>query len=140
MRDRLVPGGADLLDRTAHADRIDLRRGRQRAHRHRHVEAAPVGADHIGEQEGAALVLVEAALELPAHQRVKLGVLVDLAVDAHQEPGGIEPRQVLLEVGRRAASLGGGWSGRSLVRSSIRETFSGGGSLAIQADGVSGNK
>jgi hypothetical protein len=37
---------------------------------------------------------------------VKLGVLVDLAVDAHQESGGIKPRQVLLEVGRRAASLG----------------------------------
>jgi hypothetical protein len=36
---------------------------------------------------------------------VKLGVLVDLAVDAHQESRGFEPRQMLLEVGRRAASL-----------------------------------
>ena len=105
-RDRLVPGGADLLDRAAHADRIDLRRGRQRADRDRHVEAASIGADDVGEQEGAALILIEAALELPAHQRVEFGVLVDLAIDAHQESGGFEPRQVVLEVGRRAAALG----------------------------------
>jgi hypothetical protein len=100
MRDRLVPGGVDLFDRAPHADGIDLRGGRQRPDRDRHVEAASVGSDHIGEQEGAALVLVQPALELPAHQRVKLGVLVDLAVDANQES-----RQVLLEVRGRAAAL-----------------------------------
>jgi len=36
---------------------------------------------------------------------VKFGVLVDLAVDANQESGGFQSRQVLLEVRGRAAAL-----------------------------------
>ena len=57
--------------------RIDLGRGRERADHHRHVVAAALGVDHVGEQERAALVLRHAAEELPAHQRMQLGVLVD---------------------------------------------------------------
>jgi hypothetical protein len=44
----------------------------------------------------------EAALELPAHQRMQLGVLVDRPVDPHQQPGRLERGQVRLEIGRRA--------------------------------------
>ena len=39
----------------------------------------------LREQEGAALILGEAALELPAHQRMQLGVLVDRPIDADQQ-------------------------------------------------------
>ncbi len=139
MRDRLVPRPADVLDRAPHADGINRGRRRERTRRHRHVEAPPVGTHHVGEQEGAALLFVEAALELPAHQRVKLGVLVDLAVDTDEQPGGIEPCEVLLEIGRRPAAL---WRLVGTLIGTIEhsENLLGGGSLAIQADGVSGNK
>jgi hypothetical protein len=106
MPDGVGPGAPDVVDRAAHAEGIDAGRRRQRAGRHRHVEAAAVGAHHIGEKEGAPLVLVEATLELPAHQRVQFGVLVDLAVDAHQQAGGLQIGEMLLEIGRRAAGFG----------------------------------
>ena len=60
----------------------------------------------MGEQEGAALVFVEAALELPAHQRVQFGILVDRAVDAHQEARGLQVGEVFLKIRRRAAGYG----------------------------------
>ena len=55
MRDRVRPGFADVLDRLAHADRVDFRRSGERADRDRNVVAPPGAVDHIGEQEGAAL-------------------------------------------------------------------------------------
>ena len=100
MGDRVDPGAADLLDRPAHADGVDLRRCRQRADRDGHVVAPSAAIDDVGEQERAALVLGQSALELPAHQRVQLGVLVDRPVDARHEPLRLKPRQVLLEIER----------------------------------------
>ncbi len=91
------------LDRPAHADGVDLGRCRQRADRDRHVVAAAFAVDHIGEQKGAPLLFVQAALELPAHQRMQLGVLVDRPLDAHEQAIGFEPRQMLLEIERRPA-------------------------------------
>ena len=98
------PGLADLFDPPSHADRVNPGRRRQRADRDRNVVTAAVGIDHIGEQEGAPRVLGEAALELPAHQRMQLGVFVDLPLDPHQQPRGFEPRQMLLEIERRATT------------------------------------
>ena len=98
MRDRLDPGVADLRDRPPHADRVDLRRGGQRADRDRHVVAPAAAVDHVGEQERAALILGKPALELPAHQRMQLGVLVDRPVDAHQQAGRLERREMRLEI------------------------------------------
>ena len=106
MPDGRGPCRPDVVDRTAHAERVDPGRCRERADRHRHVEAAAVGPYHVGEQERAPLLLVEAALELPAHQRMQFGVLVDLAVDAHQKAGRFQVREVLLEIRRRAAFFG----------------------------------
>ena len=80
-----------------------MRRRRQRTDRDRHVEATAVGSYHVGEQESAPLILVEPPLKLPAHQWMQLGVLVDLAVDAHQQARGFQVCKMLLEVGRRAA-------------------------------------
>jgi hypothetical protein len=55
----------------------------------------------MGEQECAALILGETALELPAHQRVQLGILVDRAIDAGDQPLRLQGRQMLLEIERR---------------------------------------
>ena len=88
-----------------HADRIDLRRRRERADHDGHVVAPALGVDHVGEQEGAPRALGDAAEELPAHQRVQLGVLVDGAVDAHQQAARFEIGEMGLEVERGPARL-----------------------------------
>ena len=98
MRDRLHPALADVRDLGAHAERIDLRRRRDRADDHRHVVFAAGGVDDVGEQEGAALGLRDAADELQSHQRMQLGVLVDRMIDARQQAPGLEVGEVLLQV------------------------------------------
>ena len=109
MRDRVVPGFADFVDRPAHADGVDFRRGGERADRDRNVVAPPGAIDDVGEQKGAALFLGEPALELPAHQRMQLAVLVDGVIDAGDQAARFEPAQMLLEIERRAA--GNRWAG-----------------------------
>jgi len=59
----------------------------------------------VGEQERLAVGLGEPADELPAHQRVQLGVLVDRAVDLLQQAARAQGRKMLVEV--RIAALGG---------------------------------
>ena len=103
MRDRVRPGLADVLDRLAHADRVDFRRGGERADRDRNVVAPPGAVDDVGEQKGAALLLGEPALELPAHQRVQLAVFVDGVIDAGDQAARFEPAQMFLEIERRTA-------------------------------------
>ena len=107
MRDGVEPGLADLFDGLAHADGVDLRVGRQRADHHRHVVFLAAAVDHVGEQERAALVLRHAADELPADERMQLGVLVDRPVDARHQPGRLQRREMLLEVERGAFGLAG---------------------------------
>src|SRR5262249_23941521 len=104
MRDGAHPGRLDLVDRAAHADGVDLRRGGERADRDRKVVAAAGTVDHVGEQEGAPLALGEAGLEMPAHPRMQRGVLVDRTVDADQQPLRIERGEMGLEVERRGAA------------------------------------
>src|SRR5262249_36461382 len=87
----------------AHADRVNACRSRQRTDGDRDVVTAPGAIDDVGEQKRASLVLAQAALKLPAHQRMQLGVLVDGAIDAKEEAFGFEPAQMLLKVERRAA-------------------------------------
>ena len=119
--DRVRPRGLDLRRRPSHADRIDTGRSGKRAHHHRHVVSAAGAVGYVGEQEGAALILAKTALELPAHQRMQLGVLVDRAVDAHQEALRLEQREMLLEVLRRCVRRGlvgdieHGWSSNSFA-------------------------
>ena len=98
MGDRLHPGGADLIDLAAHADGVDVRRRRQRADHDRDVVLAAFGIGDVGEDKGAALVFRHAADELPAHQRMQLGVFVDRRVDAHDQAGGFEIGQMFLEI------------------------------------------
>ena len=105
MRDRLHPALADILDRGAHAERIDFRRRRDRAHDHRHVVFAAGRVDDIGEQEGAALGLGNAADELQPDQRMQLGVLVDRMIDPRQQPPRLEVGEVLLQIEPRLRRL-----------------------------------
>ena len=105
MGDGVHPCRADVLDITAHADRIDLRRGRQRADHDGNVVAPALGVDHVGEQERAPRTFGNAAQELPAHQRVQFGVLVDGPIDAHQQATRFEIGEMQLEVERRPARL-----------------------------------
>ena len=103
MRDRVRPGFADVFDRLAHADRVDFRRGGERADRDRNIVAPSGAVDDVGEEESPALVLGEAALELPAHQRVQFAVFVDGVIDAGDQAARFELAQVLLEIERRTA-------------------------------------
>ena len=96
------PGFADLVDRLPHADGIDLGRGRERADHDRNIVATALGVRHIGKQEGAPLVLGNAAQELPTHQRMKFGILVDGAVDANQQTLRLKIGQMILKIEARA--------------------------------------
>ncbi len=105
MRDRLHPCRADVFHRPAHADAIDVGRGGHRADDDRHVVAPPLRVDHVGEQERAPLLFRHAAEELPAHERMQLGILVDRPVDADKEAIGFEIGQMLLEIEPRPSLL-----------------------------------
>jgi len=102
MVDRRQPRFADLLDLAAHADGINLRRRRQRADHDWDVVFAALGVGDVGEDESAALGLRHAADELPAHQRMQLGILVDRCVDARHQAGGFEIGEMILEIEARA--------------------------------------
>src|SRR5262249_14823428 len=78
---------------------IDLAVGSKPGDQHRDIVFAALAVDHIGEEKRLAVLLGDAAAELPAHQRVHLGVLVDLAVDLDQEPGLVERADVFVQVG-----------------------------------------
>src|SRR4030095_7014293 len=54
-----------------------------------------------GEKEARGRVLAKATLELQANERMQLGVLVDWAIDAHEQAPRLEQREMLLEVLRR---------------------------------------
>lgn len=100
--DRIEPCCLDLFDWAAHADRIDFRRGGERADRDWNVIRPCARVDDIGEQKSAPLILPQSALELPAHQRVQLGILIDRAIDPDQQPALFERGKVRLKIERWA--------------------------------------
>ena len=106
MGDRPHPGCPDLVHRLPHADGIDRGRGGKRTDHDRNVVATAFRVRHIGEHEGPPLVLGNAANELPSHQRMQLGVLVDGSIDAHQQTIGFQVGEVLLEIEPRPAATG----------------------------------
>ena len=105
MRDRRQPRVADFFDLPPHADGVNFGRGRQRPDHDRYVVFAALAVDDVGEDEGAAFVLRYAADELPAHQGMQLGVLVDGCVDVLDETGGFEIGEMLLKIATRASAL-----------------------------------
>ena len=88
----------DLVQRHAHAHLVDPGVGREAAYQDRDVEIPPLGIGDVGEQERLAVLGVDPAAELPAHQRVHLGVLVDPPVDLDQQPGLAQRRDMFVEI------------------------------------------
>ena len=88
----------DLGQRDAHPHLVDLAVGRETADQDRDVELPPLGIGDVGEQERLAVLGVDPATELPAHQRVHLGVLVDPPVDLDQQAGFAQRRDMLVEI------------------------------------------
>ena len=89
----------DLLDRRAHADGIDRAVGGDRADHHRHVVFAALAVGDVGEEERLALRLGHAADEFPAHQRMKLRILVDLLGDGDEKALRLERVEMVVEIG-----------------------------------------
>src|SRR5256885_13744843 len=98
MIDRVDPGSADVLDLSPHALRIDACRSRERAEHDRNVVFLALAIDDIGEEKRLALLFRHAADELPAHQRMKLGILVDRPVDADEQALRFEIGEMLLKI------------------------------------------
>jgi hypothetical protein len=96
--DRVIPLGLDVLDLGVHADAVDFRIGRDGADHNRDIVFAPEPVGDVGEQEGLAIVLVEAADELPAHQRMQFRILVDRPVDGAHESALLQNLQVLMKI------------------------------------------
>ncbi len=102
----MLPARADVLVALhVHADAINRGVRRQRADHHRNVVTPSAGIDDVGEQEGLAVLLGDAAAELPAHQRMHLGVLVDRCIDAQQQPGLVETIEMVVQIGIAAITV-----------------------------------
>src|SRR6185503_10018166 len=68
------------------------------ADHHGNAVLPALGIDHVLEQERLAILLRDAAAELPAHQRMHLGVLVDRAIDGHQQARLVERPEVVVKI------------------------------------------
>jgi hypothetical protein len=103
--DGVRPARADLVvSRDVHADAVDRGIRGERPDHHGNVVIPPGGIDDVGEQERLAVALGDAAAELPAHQRMHLGVFVDRRIDAPQQARLVETVDVVVQVG--VAALG----------------------------------
>ena len=105
MGDRMIPLRLDLIDRHAHAGAVDRAvRGNRSDHDGDRILAAAAIGD-VGKQERPALGLVEPADELPAHQRVQFGILVDRLVDGQQQTALFERLEVFVQIGITALAV-----------------------------------
>ena len=59
---------------------------------------APASVDDVGEQKRLAFALSEATTELPADQRMKLGVIVDRLVDPEQQVGRFQRLEMFVQI------------------------------------------
>src|SRR5712692_3839213 len=106
LRHRAVPGLVDSVQGAAHADAVDFAARGERADRDRDIVFAALRVGHLGEQERFSVRLLDTAAELPAHQRMHLGVLVDRPIDRYEQPRALEGLEVLVEVGIGAPRRG----------------------------------
>jgi hypothetical protein len=102
---RLDPALRDRIERTAHAYAIDFPVGSKPADQHRNVVFSALAVGDIGEQESLAVPFLDAAAELPAHQWVHLGILVDGPRDRDQEPCRVERAHMIVQIGILACGL-----------------------------------
>ena len=85
IRDRLLPAWLHFFRRCVHAEAVNAPVARERADDDRILVAPAFGIDDVREQERFALMLFDAAHILPAHERMKLGILVDWPVYRQQQ-------------------------------------------------------
>ena len=102
----MVPPRLDFVRRAPHAEAINFPISRQRADYHGERILAAAAVDDIGEQESLALVLLDAADELPAHERMQLRVLVHGAVNGQQQAPLVERCEMLVQVEVAAVFFG----------------------------------
>ena len=94
----VIPVLLDVLDLAADADAVDFAVGGQDAHRDRDVVPAAGAVDDVFEQKSLALRFRDAAAELPAHERMHLGVFVDRPLHADQQPLPLERSDMRMQV------------------------------------------
>src|SRR5262245_4850390 len=96
------PGVSDILDLAAHPDGIDLIVTRKAANQNGNVILASFTVGEIGEEKSLPVLRRDAPAELPAHQRVHLGVLVDQPIDFDEKPGIAKRFDMLVKIGIRS--------------------------------------
>ncbi len=94
----VVPLLLDFLDVTADADAVDFPVGSEDANRDRNVVTAAGAVDDVLEQKRLALGFRNSTAELPAHQRVHLGILVDRPRNADQKAFLLESGDMRVQV------------------------------------------
>jgi len=109
MRERVVPLRLDFLDGHTHADAVDRAVRGNRADHHGHRVFAAMRVDDIGKQKRLALSLLNAADKLPAHECMKLRILVDRLVYRQQQALRLQGFQMGVQVriaARRRCHIG----------------------------------
>jgi hypothetical protein len=94
---RARPARVNFFRFAHHADGVNLRGRRQGSDGDRHGVLAPFGIHDVFEYKGLALALLQAT-KLPAHQRHKFRVLVDVSFNANQSTALFEGLEVLAKV------------------------------------------
>ena len=94
---RVDPSVRDLLGRAFQPQAIDFSGGRQSADQDGALVFSLFRVGHVFKQEGLAIGLFQAA-KLPAHQGMKLGIFVDLPLDAQEPAVLLEGRDQLAQV------------------------------------------
>src|SRR5262249_51439435 len=107
----MVPFLLDMIDVATDTNAVDLPIGGKDADRDRNVVAAARAVGDVLEQERLALRLRDASTELPAHERVHFGILVDRPLHANEEA-------VLLERGDMRVNVRISRAGHASSRSS----------------------
>src|SRR6266571_6898657 len=105
MGDRAVPLRLDFAQGGAHADRVDRAVRRDRADHDRNVVLAAAAIGDVREEERLPLGLVHPPDELPAHQGMQLGVLVDRPGYREQQASLLQLLEVLVKVAVAARRL-----------------------------------
>src|SRR5262249_32134565 len=113
--DRVIPPRLDLRERHTHAGAVDRAVGGDRTDHHRNRIAATPTIDHVGEEECLAVGFGHAPDELPAYERMKLGVLVDRTIDGDEEALASQRFEMLVEI--RVAALDVAHARSSVLRS-----------------------
>jgi len=93
-----IPFRFDVLNLAADAEAVDFAIGGENPDRHRDVIAAALAVNNALEKEALALGFRDAAAELPAHERMHLGIFVDRALHPDQQPLLLQGSDMCVEI------------------------------------------